>query len=52
VQRLDVITEPDATARGTSSTLLLAAYGRAPWTSLTVDGDLDLLERWSSVLNF
>lgn len=52
VARLDVVTEPDASARGTSSTLLLAAYGRVPWASLTVDGDVDLLERWSAALQF
>jgi uncharacterized protein (TIGR03083 family) len=52
VERLDVVTEPDASARGTSSLLLLAAYGRVPWTSLTVEGDLGLLTKWSAALNF
>jgi uncharacterized protein (TIGR03083 family) len=52
VERLEVVSEPDASARGTSSTLLLAAYGRVPWTSLTVDGDIDLLNRWSASLSF
>jgi uncharacterized protein (TIGR03083 family) len=52
VERLDVVSEPDTTARGTSSLLLLAAYGRVPWTSLTVEGDIELLNRWSASLNF
>jgi uncharacterized protein (TIGR03083 family) len=52
VQRLDVVSQPDASASGTSSTLLLAAYGRAPWPSLTVEGDVDLLEGWSATMRF
>jgi uncharacterized protein (TIGR03083 family) len=52
VQRLDVVREPDASASGTSSTLLLAAYGRVPWSSLTVEGDIGLLERWSATMQF
>jgi uncharacterized protein (TIGR03083 family) len=52
IQRLDVLTEPDASASGTSSTLLLAAYGRVPWSSLTVEGDIELLERWSATMQF
>jgi uncharacterized protein (TIGR03083 family) len=52
MERLDVVAAPDASARGTSSTLLLAAYGRVPWTSLTVEGDIELLNRWSAALNF
>jgi uncharacterized protein (TIGR03083 family) len=52
VQRLDVVSEPDASVRGTSSTMLLAAYGRVPWSSLTVEGDVDLLERWSETMTF
>jgi uncharacterized protein (TIGR03083 family) len=52
VERLEVVSEPDASARGTSSTLLLAAYGRVPWTSLTIDGDIELLNSWSASLKF
>jgi uncharacterized protein (TIGR03083 family) len=52
VERLEVVSEPDASARGTSSTLLLAAYGRVPWTSLSIEGDIELLNTWSASLNF
>jgi uncharacterized protein (TIGR03083 family) len=52
VERLEVVSEPTATARGTSSTLLLAVYGRVPWTSLSVEGDIELLNKWSASLNF
>jgi uncharacterized protein (TIGR03083 family) len=52
VERLEVVSEPDASARGTSSTLLLAAYGRVPWTSLTIEGDIELLNKWTAALNF
>jgi uncharacterized protein (TIGR03083 family) len=52
LKRLDVLTEPSVTVRGTTSVLLLASYGRAPWTSLDVDGDTDLLTAWSAALNF
>jgi uncharacterized protein (TIGR03083 family) len=50
--RTDVVTEPNVTASGTSSALLLAAYGRIPWTSLELTGDADLLKRWSAAMNF
>jgi uncharacterized protein (TIGR03083 family) len=52
VERLEVVSEPSVSARGTSSTLLLAAYGRVPWTSLTVEGDIELLNKWTAALNF
>jgi uncharacterized protein (TIGR03083 family) len=52
VERLEVLSEPSASARGTSSTLLLAVAGRVPWTSLTVEGDIELLNKWSASLNF
>jgi len=52
VERLDLAKEPDVTVRGTPSALMLAAYGRVPWTSLEVDGDVALLEQWSSLLKF
>jgi uncharacterized protein (TIGR03083 family) len=52
VERLEVVSEPDASARGTSSTLLLALYGRVPWTSLAIEGDIELLNTWSAALNF
>jgi uncharacterized protein (TIGR03083 family) len=52
VSRIDVVKGPDVTASGTSSDLLLAAYGRVPWSSLDVSGDADLLVDWSAALNF
>lgn len=52
VQRLDVAKDPDVTARGTASALLLATYGRVRWTSLEVDGDANLLAAWSKSLKF
>jgi uncharacterized protein (TIGR03083 family) len=52
IRRVDVLSTPDVTARGTSNILLLAAYGRAPWSSLEVEGDVTLLERWSASMNF
>jgi uncharacterized protein (TIGR03083 family) len=51
VLRTDAVKEPDATARGTSSELLLAAYSRSPWSLLEVGGDAGLLERWSSAMS-
>jgi uncharacterized protein (TIGR03083 family) len=51
-RRTDVISEPDVIANGTSSALLLAAYGRVPWMALEVTGDADLLTRWSTAMNF
>jgi uncharacterized protein (TIGR03083 family) len=52
LRRVEVLAEPDATVHGTTSTLLLASYRRAPWSSLDVSGDLDLLTRWTSALQF
>jgi uncharacterized protein (TIGR03083 family) len=52
VERLEVVSQPTASARATTSTLLLAVYGRVPWTSLTVEGDIELLNKWSASLNF
>lgn len=52
VRRVDVLKQPDVTVRGTTSALLLACYGRTPWSSMEVDGDQALLERWSAALNF
>jgi uncharacterized protein (TIGR03083 family) len=51
-RRTDLVTEPDVVANGTSSALLLAAYGRVPWTSLEVTGDANLLTQWSAAMNF
>lgn len=50
--RLDVLSEPDVTVRGTSSALLLASYSRIPWTSLEVTGNADLLTQWTTAMNF
>ncbi len=50
-RRLDIITAPDVTAHGTSNAMLLATYGRMPWSSLEVDGDRSLLESWSAAMN-
>ena len=52
VERLDVVSTPDVTVRGTPSALLLGAYNRIKWTSLEVDGDASLLEEWSQLLKF
>jgi uncharacterized protein (TIGR03083 family) len=52
ITRTDVISTPDVTVRGTSNALLLAAYGRMPWTALDVEGDVALLEAWSAAMNF
>ena len=52
VNRLDVATAPDVTARGTTSALLLAALNRVPWTSLEVEGNASLLDAWSKSLSF
>jgi uncharacterized protein (TIGR03083 family) len=51
-RRTEMVTAPDVAANGTSTALLLAAYGRIPWTSLEVTGDADLLTRWSAAMNF
>jgi uncharacterized protein (TIGR03083 family) len=50
--RADAVTSADVTAHGTASALLLAAYGRVPWTSLKVEGDASLLDVWSKNLTF
>lgn len=52
LSRVEVVKDPDVSVSGTSSALLLAAYGRIPWSSLDVTGDTDLLLRWSAALNF
>jgi uncharacterized protein (TIGR03083 family) len=52
ITRLDVLSEPDVTVRGTSNALLLASYSRIPWTSLEVTGDVDLLTRWTKAMSF
>jgi len=52
MERLAVASSPQARARGTSSALLLAAYGRIPWSSQDVEGDESLLQAWSDCMNF
>jgi uncharacterized protein (TIGR03083 family) len=52
ISRVDVLSNPDVAARGTSSILLLAAYGRTEWSNLEVTGDLSLLESWSAAMHF
>ena len=52
VRRTELIESPQVTVTGTESALLLAAYGRVPWTSLDVTGDAALLDAWTSALNF
>jgi uncharacterized protein (TIGR03083 family) len=52
IRRTAIVKAPDVTAGGTSSALLLAVYGRIPWTSLEVTGDNDLLARWTSAMKF
>jgi uncharacterized protein (TIGR03083 family) len=52
VRRVELIESPHATVTGTDSALLLAAYGRVPWSSLDLSGDELLLDKWSAVLNF
>ena len=51
-QRLETAKSPDVTVRGTASALLLAAYGRVPWTSLEVAGDEGCLDEWSRSIRF
>lgn len=51
-QRLETAKSPDVTVRGTASALLLAAYGRVPWTSLEVEGDPAALAEWSRAFRF
>lgn len=52
LSRLELARDPDVTVRGTASALLLAAYGRVPWSSLEVDGDATLLDGWSAGFRF
>lgn len=52
IERLDVAKEPDVTARGTTSAVLLGAYGRVKWASLEVEGDAALLDAWSAAVRF
>lgn len=52
VERLDVAKEPDVSATGTASALLLAAYSRVPWSAQKVDGDAAILEAWAERLHF
>lgn len=52
VERLDVAKEPDVTVTGTASALLLAAYGRVPWSAQNVAGDGAVLEEWAEKLRF
>jgi uncharacterized protein (TIGR03083 family) len=52
IHRVDVLSGPTVTVRGTTSALLLASYTRMPWTSLDTEGDEDLLTAWSAALNF
>jgi uncharacterized protein (TIGR03083 family) len=51
VRRVDAVGNPDASVSGPSSALLLAAWGRVPWTSLHVTGDIEVVERWSAAVN-
>lgn len=50
--RIGIVSAPDVTVRGTASALLLACYGRTPWSSLDVTGDQTLLQQWSAALSF
>lgn len=52
VRRVERIETPQVDATGTCSALLLTLYGRVPTTSVDVTGDVDLFEKWTSVLNF
>jgi hypothetical protein len=52
VRRSDLIDPPDVSVTGTASALLLAAYGRVPWTSLEISGAAGLLDAWSAAVNF
>ena len=52
IQRLETAKSSEVNARGTTSALLLAAYGRVPWTSLEVDGDPAALDEWSRAFRF
>jgi uncharacterized protein (TIGR03083 family) len=50
--RVETAKSADVIARGTTSALLLAAYGRVPWTSLDVEGETSLLTDWSKNITF
>lgn len=50
--RSEPVKEPDVTATGTTSALLLASCGRVPWTSLEAAGDIDLLTSWTTAMRF
>ncbi|HVT22287.1 MAG TPA: maleylpyruvate isomerase family mycothiol-dependent enzyme [Mycobacteriales bacterium] len=52
VRRSELVEAPQVTASGTKSALLLALYGRVPWTSLELDGDVTLLNQWTACLSF
>jgi uncharacterized protein (TIGR03083 family) len=52
LRRIDPPSAPDVSVAGTTSALLLAAYGRQPWTGQNVTGDIELLTRWTASLNF
>jgi uncharacterized protein (TIGR03083 family) len=52
ITRLGPLKEPEVTARGTTSALLLALYSRIPWTSLETTGNVDLLTTWTTDVNF
>jgi uncharacterized protein (TIGR03083 family) len=52
ISRTEIVKAPDVIVSGTSSALLLGAYGRIPWTSLEVAGDSDLLAQWSAAMKF
>jgi uncharacterized protein (TIGR03083 family) len=52
IKRADPVRDPDVTASGTTNALLLACYGRIPWSSIDVSGDVALLDAWSAAMNF
>ena len=52
LHRVDALKQPDVTVRGPASELLLAAYNRAEWSSLDVDGDDKALAVWSETFKF
>jgi hypothetical protein len=52
VRRLDVLSDPAVTVRGTTSALLLATYSRVPWTSLETEGDAEVLAGWTTAMSF
>lgn len=50
--RVEIVSEPDVTVRGTTSGLLLAVNSRIPWNTQEVEGDDGLLKAWSKSMNF